>query len=134
MLSIGQPFSSTRVGGAAGSAGFGWRAMRPLRSFHVPGIDVLCDAAEYTTAKQAQSIARQFGRPGVLSELYGVTNWDFDFVGHKAQGDWQAACGVTVRVPHLAWLTPETLARSLTVAVENVRRLGADEPLLHRVV
>jgi phosphoglycerate dehydrogenase-like enzyme len=38
-----------------------------------------------------------------------------------------------VLVPHLAWLTPETLARSLAVAVENVRRLGAGEPLLHRV-
>ena len=48
---------------------------------------------------------QQFDRPGVLSELYGVTNWDFDFVGHKAQGDWQAACGVTVRVPHLAWVS-----------------------------
>ena len=39
-----------------------------------------------------------------------------------------------VLVPHLAWLTPETLARSLAVAVENVRRLGAGEDLLHRVV
>jgi len=40
-----------------------------------------------------------------MSELYGVTNWDFDFVGHKAQGDWQAALGVTVRVPHLSWVS-----------------------------
>jgi phosphoglycerate dehydrogenase-like enzyme len=36
--------------------------------------------------------------------------------------------------PHLAWLTPETLARSLAVAVENVRRLESGDPLLHRVV
>lgn len=78
-------------------------AMRPLRSFHLPGIDILCDRHEYLTAKQAQSVAHQLGRPGVLSEMYGVTNWDFDFVGHKAQADWQAALGVTVRVPHLAW-------------------------------
>jgi phosphoglycerate dehydrogenase-like enzyme len=35
--------------------------------------------------------------------------------------------------PHLAWLTPETLARSLGVARENCRRLEAGEPLLHRV-
>jgi phosphoglycerate dehydrogenase-like enzyme len=35
--------------------------------------------------------------------------------------------------PHTAWLTPETLARSLTVAVENCRRLEAGEALLHRV-
>jgi phosphoglycerate dehydrogenase-like enzyme len=35
--------------------------------------------------------------------------------------------------PHLAWLTPETLARSLGVARENCRRLESGEPLLHRV-
>lgn len=80
-------------------------AMRSYRSFQLPGIDILCNHHEYTTAKQAQSAARQYGRPGVLSELYGATYWDFDFVGHKAQGDWQAALGVTVRVPHLAWVS-----------------------------
>jgi hypothetical protein len=36
--------------------------------------------------------------------------------------------------PHVAWLTPETCDRSIRVAVENCRRLLADEPLLHRVV
>jgi phosphoglycerate dehydrogenase-like enzyme len=36
--------------------------------------------------------------------------------------------------PHVAWLTPETLARSLTVARENCRRLETGEPLVHRVV
>jgi phosphoglycerate dehydrogenase-like enzyme len=36
--------------------------------------------------------------------------------------------------PHQAWLTPETLARSLAVAHENCRRLAAGEALLHRVV
>ena len=70
-----------------------------------PGIDMLCDATEYTTAKQAQSAAHQYGREGVLSELYGVTNWVFDFRGHKFQGDWQAALGVTVRVHHLSWVS-----------------------------
>ncbi len=38
-----------------------------------------------------------------------------------------------VLTPHLAWLTPETLERSLVVAVENCRRLAAGGPLLHRV-
>ena len=80
-------------------------AMRSYRSFQLPGIDMLCDRREFTTAKQAQSAAHQYGYPGVLSELYGVTNWDFDFRGHKLQGDWQAALGVTVRVPHLSWYT-----------------------------
>lgn len=80
-------------------------AMRSYRGFDLPGIDMLCASFELTTAKQAQSAAHQFGREGVLSELYGVTGWSFDFRGHKLHGDWQAALGVTVRVPHLSWLS-----------------------------
>ncbi len=80
-------------------------AMRGLRGFSLPGIDMLCDAREYTTAKQAESVCHQYGREGVVSELYGVTNWDFDFRGHKLQGDWQAALGVTHRVHHLNWMS-----------------------------
>lgn len=80
-------------------------AMRSYRGFDIPGIDMLCNRYEFTTAKQAQSAAHQFGYEGVLSELYGVTGWDFDFRGHKLQGDWQAALGVTVRVPHLSWVS-----------------------------
>jgi phosphoglycerate dehydrogenase-like enzyme len=38
-----------------------------------------------------------------------------------------------VLLPHVAWLTPETLGRSLAVAVENCRRLRDGEALLHRV-
>lgn len=79
--------------------------MRHYRGFQLPGIDMLCDRIELTTAKQAASVAHQDGRPGVLSELYGVTNWDFTFAGHKRQGDWQAALGVTVRVHHLNWVS-----------------------------
>ncbi len=79
--------------------------MRSYRSFHIPGIDMLCAKFEFTTAKQAQSATRQYGCPGMMSELYGVTSWDFDFRGHKLHGDWQAAMGVTVRVPHLSWVS-----------------------------
>jgi phosphoglycerate dehydrogenase-like enzyme len=39
-----------------------------------------------------------------------------------------------VVTPHLAWLTTETLERSLSVIGENCRRLDTGEPLLHRVV
>jgi phosphoglycerate dehydrogenase-like enzyme len=39
-----------------------------------------------------------------------------------------------VVMPHVAWLTPETLDRSLDIAVENMRRLRAGDELLHRVV
>lgn len=35
--------------------------------------------------------------------------------------------------PHVAWLTQETLARSVAIAAENCRRLGAGEDLLHRI-
>ena len=38
-----------------------------------------------------------------------------------------------VFAPHIAWLTPETLVRSLSVAHENCRRLAAGEALLHQV-
>ncbi len=80
-------------------------AMRSYIHFQLPGIDVLNDELEVTTAKQAQSVSRQLGANGMMSELYGVTNWDFDFTGHKGQGDWQAALGVTLRVHHLTWVS-----------------------------
>ena len=78
-------------------------AMRSYRGFDLPGIDMLCNHHEFTTAKQAQSAAHQFGYEGVLSELYGVTGWDADFRLYRHQGDWQAALGITIRVPHLSW-------------------------------
>ncbi|MBR3589219.1 MAG: hypothetical protein IKL16_06605 [Clostridia bacterium] len=86
-------------------------AMRSYRSFGLPGIDMLCDQREYTTAKQAQSASHQYGREGVLSELYGVTGWEFDFRGHKQQGDWQAVLGITNRVHHLSWYSMEGEAK-----------------------
>ena len=51
--------------------------MRSYRAFDIPGIDMLCDQRELSTAKQAESAAHQYGRIGVMSELYGVTDWDF---------------------------------------------------------
>jgi len=39
-----------------------------------------------------------------------------------------------VLAPHVGWLTPETLSRSMTIAFENCRRVRAGETLLHRVV
>lgn len=86
-------------------------AMRAYTHFGIPGIDMLCNHVEYTTAKQAQSNVHQYGKEGVMSELYGVTNWDFDFRGHKFQGDWQAALGVTLRVQHLSWVSMKGSAK-----------------------
>ena len=39
-----------------------------------------------------------------------------------------------VLMPHVAWLTPETLDRSLDVAVDNMRRLRDGAELQFRVV
>jgi phosphoglycerate dehydrogenase-like enzyme len=39
-----------------------------------------------------------------------------------------------VVTPHIAWLTRETLRRSLDIAVANCHRLTNAQPLLHRVV
>ena len=39
-----------------------------------------------------------------------------------------------VTTPHLAWLTAETLERSLAIIAENCRRLGSGAALLHRVI
>ncbi len=87
-------------------------AMRCYRAFHLPGIDVLGKHhLEFSTAKQAQSAARQQGAEGLMSELYGASGWDFDFRSFKLQGDWQAACGVTLRVPHHAWYTMQGEAK-----------------------
>lgn len=86
-------------------------AMRLYRSMQYPGIDILCDAKEITTAKQAVSVARQNGCEGVTSEMYGVTHWDADFKTYKLQGDWQAALGITMRVHHLTFMSMEGEAK-----------------------
>ena len=81
-------------------------AMRCYRAWKkMPGMDLLCDRREFNTVIQCRSAMRQQGGEAVLSELYGVTGWDFDFRGFKLQGDWQAALGVTMRVPHLTWMS-----------------------------
>ncbi len=38
-----------------------------------------------------------------------------------------------VVTPHVSWLTPETLNRSMKVAAENARRVRSGDDLLHRV-
>ena len=82
-------------------------AMRMYRSMQWPGIDILADQKEFTTAKQAVSVARQYGKEAVICEMYGAMHWDFDFKGHKLQGDWLAALGVTVRCHHLTFMSME---------------------------
>lgn len=85
--------------------------MRCYPYLDIPGVDMLRRDMELTTVKQAQSSSRQWGKTGVMSELYGVTGWDFDFRDYKFYGDWQAALGVTLRVPHLSWMSMEGEAK-----------------------
>jgi len=77
-----------------------------------PGIDILCERiTENLTVKQCASVARQFGRGRMLSELYGCTGWDFSFEGQKWVGDWQMALGVNLRCQHLTWYTMKGSAK-----------------------
>lgn len=100
----GHMLNEDYLNGQVGSVG---DCMRQYRAYQIPGIDLLCDEYRPATAKQCVSVARQNGRSQVMSELYGVTNWDFPFSGHKVQGDWQAALGINLRVPHLTWISME---------------------------
>lgn len=99
---IGHMLDESTLGGQSTAVG---DVMRSYPHFDIPGIDMLCNEIELTTAKQCQSAVRQGGKAGMVSELDGSTGWDFDFRGHKLHGDWQAALGVTVRVPHLSWFS-----------------------------
>ncbi len=80
-------------------------AMRCCRDMDLPGTDTLIDEANYPAVRQAASVSRQMGKAGVMSELYGSTGWECDFLTYKLQGDWQAAMGVTHRVPHLCHMS-----------------------------
>lgn len=95
-------------------------AMRFYEYMQAPGIDILCGQGlkreggagmEISSAKQTESMRRQFGRKRMLSELYGCTGWNFTFAEHKAVGDWQAALGVNLRCQHLSWYTMEGEAK-----------------------
>lgn len=86
-------------------------AMYCYKAFQMPGIDILLDWHEFVTAKQAQSVKNQYGREGMTCECYGVTGWQMDFKGFLHQGNWLAGLGVTMRVPHLSWMSMESSAK-----------------------
>ena len=79
-------------------------AMRSYADYDLPGIDILADRREYSTALQLRSVQRQLGKAGAVCECFGVTNWDYTFARRKLQGDWLMAMGVTHLVPHLVWM------------------------------
>jgi hypothetical protein len=68
----------------------------------VPGVDILCRrTSELLTVKQAASVAHQWGRSRLISELYGASGWDLSLQDQKWIGDWQYALGVNYRCQHL---------------------------------
>ena len=79
--------------------------MRCYADQHIPGIDILQGKYEFLTAMQCRSVARQYGRKRIMSELYGVNNWDTSFREYINQGNWQTAMGVNIRIPHLSWMS-----------------------------
>lgn len=86
--------------------------LRYYEHMHAPGIDVLGAKTEtFWAAKQVVSTARQFGKEQVLSEMYGGTGWDMNFMDHKRIGDWQAFLGVNLRCHHLSWYNMEGEAK-----------------------
>ena len=69
----------------------------------IPAIDILQEKTEeFMTVKQCTSVARQMGRPYVLSETYGCTGWEFTFESQRYLGDWQYVLGVNKRCQHLS--------------------------------
>lgn len=71
----------------------------------LPGIDHLCRQTDplLFTVKQTSSAARQLGRRGVLTEIFGVSHHTNTFEDFKWLGDYDLVLGATFFVPHLTW-------------------------------
>ncbi|NLX59419.1 MAG: hypothetical protein GXY74_10075 [Phycisphaerae bacterium] len=109
LLHIGHVLAEGSLAGQTSAVG---ACMRFYEYMQAPGMDLLTEySREYDTAKQVSSVARQFDRKWRLTETYGCTGWDFNWAGHKALGDWQAALGINLRCQHLAWYTMEGEAK-----------------------
>lgn len=88
-----------------------YEAMPAYKNMTIPGVDILYSLHQFNTLKQCKSAVRQYGKEAMVSELYGISSWDYDFRDYKMSGDWQAAMGVTVRVPHLSMVSMEGVAK-----------------------
>ena len=78
--------------------------MRFMEKIQMPAVDIVSSSAvftngrdEYDSIKQCTSIAHQFGKEQVLSELYACCGWEFTPQDMKRIGDWQATLGVNLR-------------------------------------
>ncbi len=85
--------SQTNVGGSV---------MLQYLHQQMPGIDHLQrNIANPLTKKQASSVAHQFGRERVLSEIYGVSGHSAGFEDLKWMADFHFALGINFLCPHL---------------------------------
>ncbi len=99
--------------------------MRYYVHMEYPGIDFLGqDERCYWIAKQLQSVARQFGKTMLLSELDGCTGWQMSFEDYKKIGDWQALYGINLRCPHLSWYTMEGQAKEIILPAFSISLPG----------
>jgi len=76
--------------------------MRHYEYQQLPGVDHLQSPLRpILRFKEAQSVSAQFGRQGVLCEIFGVTDRAVRFGSLKRIADFNLALGVTKFVPHL---------------------------------
>lgn len=80
----------------------GWHIGEPLKNYPAYAGEAEDNSPMHATMKQVTSVAHQFEKERVLSELYGVSGWDFTFEGQKWIGDWEYVLGVNLRCQHLA--------------------------------
>jgi len=85
--------------------------MAPYAYQQIPGIDCLGFGYEdrahpqfgyVPMMKEVSSVARQLGRPQVLSEAYGGAGWDLSFADQKWYWDWHLVLGVNLLCQHLS--------------------------------
>jgi len=72
----------------------------------LPGIDHLGrNIRDPLTLKQCSSVAHQFGRTRILSEIFGTSGQCMSFEDQKWIGDFHLALGITFFCPHLTLYT-----------------------------
>jgi len=81
-------------------------AMPHYEYFHAPGIDHLgrCLGSP-VLVKQASSVAAQFDRARVLSEMFGCSGWNVSFDDLRWIAEWQFVLGVNCVCQHLSSYT-----------------------------
>ena len=108
-----------------------------------PQTESLIDAAALASMKQG-AVLINTARGGLVDEPALVdalasgrlraAGLDVVCVEPAPAGNPLFALDNVVVMPHIAWITPETLERSLGIAFENCRGIRDGEDLLHRVV